>query len=77
MTPDAGDESHGIANRCSDDGLIGVGTLIEEPRNQGQVASSSTTRTSQSQDEMGESMVSSSHGRIMCFAHFNNNYQEQ
>ena len=40
-------------------------------------ASSSTTRTPQSQDEMGESMVSSSHGRIMCFAHFNNNYQEQ
>ena len=34
-TSDVGDESHGIANRCSDDVLTGVGTWIEEPRRQG------------------------------------------
>ena len=45
ITPDAGEESRGIANRCGDRGMTSVSTWIEEPRRQAQVASSSMAHT--------------------------------
>ena len=75
--PDAGEESHGNTDSCSDGGLTGVGSLIEEPRNHGQVASLRMVRTTQTREEMGESKAGCLHGRIASFAHSNSNCQEQ